>query len=41
MFTMMFVTFFACPKKVTKKKTPTKDDSPFVGGFPDLASALL
>ena len=22
--TILFVTFFACPKKVTKKRTPTK-----------------
>jgi hypothetical protein len=31
----LYVTFFACPKKVTKKKTPTKDYIPFAGLFLD------
>lgn len=31
--------FFACPKKY-QKKTPTNDDIPFVGWFPDLALVL-
>ena len=35
------VTFFACPKKVTKKRAPEMDYIPISGWFPDVALVLL